>query len=95
MDRKKQMVHYIRNNYKTAKTYGQKVSKIDNERFLAAVKKCHRQLYCFPITTDAEKIGYYIQKMTLGQLGEGAMMELLAYLHCSQSRPARHARLPS
>ena len=42
VDRKKQMVHYIRNNYKTFKTYGQRVSRIDNERFLVACKKCQR-----------------------------------------------------
>ena len=44
LDRKKQIVHYIRNNYKTARTYGQKVTKIDNERFLKAVKTCNRQM---------------------------------------------------
>ena len=77
IDRKKQMIHYIRNNYKTFKTYGQKVSRIDNERFLVAVKKCHRQMYCFPVTTDPEKIGYYIQKMTLNQIGEGACLKVI------------------
>ena len=77
LDRKKQVVHYIRNNYKTARTYGQKVTKIDNERFLTAVKKCHRQLYCFPITEDPDKIGYYIQKMSFRELGEGACMKII------------------
>ena len=85
LDRKKQMVHYIRNNYKTARTYGQKVTKIDNERFITAVKKCHRQMYCFPLTTNEDQIGYYIQKMTLKNpadpegkgLGEGACLKII------------------
>ena len=77
IDRKKQVVHYIRNTYKTAKTYGQKVTKIDNERFLVAVKKCHRQMYCFPLTDDPEKIGYYVQKLTLNQLGEGRILKII------------------
>ena len=77
LDRKNQRVNYIRNNYKTFKTYGQKVTKITNERFLVAVKKCHRQLYCFPLTDDPEKIGYYIQKMTLNQLGEGRILKII------------------
>jgi len=77
LDRKKQAVHYIRNSYKTAKTYGQKVAKIDNERFLHAVKKCNRQMYAFPITEDPDKIGYYIQKMTPLQLGEGKILKII------------------
>ena len=31
----------------------------------------------------------------IGCPGSFPRVELLAYLHCSQSRPARHARLPS
>lgn len=77
LDRKSQRVNYIRNTYKTAKTYGQKVTVITNERFLRAVKVCNRQMYAFPITTDPEKIGYYIQKMTLNQLGEGRILKII------------------
>ena len=77
LDRKSQRVNYIRNNYKTFKTYGQKVTVITNERFLRAVKVCNRQMYAFPITTDPEKIGYYIQKMTLNQLGEGRILKII------------------
>ena len=77
LDRKKMCVHYIRNTYKTAKTYGQKTVKIDNERFLRAVKVCNRQMYCFPLTTEPDKIGYWVQKLTLNQLGEGAMLKII------------------
>ena len=77
LDRKKMCVHYIRNTYKTAKTYGQKVTKIDNERFLRAVKVCNRQMYCFPLATDPDKIGYYVQKLTFNELGEGAMLKII------------------
>jgi hypothetical protein len=75
LDRKNQRVNYIRNNYKTFKTYGQKVTVITNERFLRAVKVCNRQMYAFPITTESDKLGYYIQKMTLNQIGEGKMLK--------------------
>ena len=34
-------------------------------------------MYCFPITTDPDKIGYYIQKMTLKQLGEGRVLKII------------------
>jgi len=75
LDRKKQVVHYIRNVYKTAKTYGTKTVKIDNERFLRAVKVCNRQLYCFPLTTEPDKIGYWVSKLTLNQMGEGKILK--------------------
>ena len=77
LDRKSQRVNYIRNNYKTFKTYGQKVTVITNERFLRAVKVCNRQLYAFPITTESDKLGYYIQKMTLNQIGESKMLKVV------------------
>ena len=77
LDRKKQVVHYIRNTYKTAKTYGQKVTKIDNERFLRAVKVCNKQLYAFPLTDDPEKIGYYVKKLTFREIGEGACLKVI------------------
>ena len=83
LDRKKQIVHYIRNSYKTAKTYGQKVTKIDNERFLYCVKKCFKQMYCFPllasrgVPADNDKIGYYIKKLTFNELGEGACLKII------------------
>ena len=77
LDRKNQRVNYIRNNYKTFKTYGQKVTVITNERFLRAVKVCNRQMYAFPITTESDKLGYYIQKMTLNQIGEGKMLKVI------------------
>ena len=77
LDRKNQRVNYIRNTYKTAKTYGQKVTAITNERFLRAVKVCNRQLYCFPLTTEPDKIGYWVSKITFRQLGEGRMLKII------------------
>jgi hypothetical protein len=77
LDRKKQTVHYIRNNYKTAKTYGSQIAKIDNERFLVAVKKCARQMFSFPLTDSPDKIGYYVQKLTFRQLGEGDCLKII------------------
>ncbi len=77
LDRKKQQVVYIRNNYKTKGTYGQKTSVIDNERFLTAVKKTHKSGNAWPITPDESKIGYYIKRISFNELGEGLCLKII------------------
>ena len=76
-DRKNLRVVYIRNNYKTFRTYGQKMVVIDNERFLYAVKKCEKQMHCFPLTLDEQLIGYYVKQISYNQLGEGALLKII------------------
>ena len=77
-------VVYIRNSYKTAKTYGQKSVDIRCEKFIKAVKVCFKQMYCFPVTDDATKIGYYINKWSMPdprkdgeRLGEGNYLKII------------------
>ncbi len=77
IDRKKQVCNYIRNTYKTSKTYGTKVTKIDNERFIVAAKKCAKLMYCFPLTDSFDKIGYYVNKLTFNNLGEGDLLKII------------------
>ena len=82
LDRRNLRCVYIRNTYKTAKTYGQKTVVIDNERFMFAAKRCMKSMYAFPITEDPMLIGYYVHKMTMlnskGQrLGEGDCLKII------------------
>ena len=73
-ERKKLQMTYIRNVYKTAGTYGQKTNVIDNERFLHALKQERSK---FPICESMSNIGYYVQKHTFNQLGEGALLKII------------------
>ena len=77
IDRRNQRCVYYRNDYKTANTYGPKMSVIDNERFLKAAKMCHKNLSDFPITDSEDKIGYHIQKLSFRKLGEGALLKII------------------
>ena len=77
INRRKQSILYIRNNYKTARTYGQKSYEIKNERFIRAVKACHKQMYAFPICNEPTLIGYYITKMSFHQLGESNCLKIV------------------
>lgn len=77
IDRRNQRCVYFRNKYKTAGTYGPKQTIIDNERFLSAIKKCHRAMTVFPLTDSEEKIGYHVQKSTFRKLGEGLCLKII------------------
>ena len=77
IDRRNQRCVYYRNDYKTASTYGPKMSVIDNERFLKAAKMCHKNLSDFPITDSEDKIGYHIMKLSFRKLGEGALLKII------------------
>ncbi len=77
IDRRNQRCVYYRNDYKTASTYGAKMSVIDNERFLKAAKMCHKRMDAFPITDSEDKIGYHVQKMSFRKLGEGALLKII------------------
>ena len=70
-------VVYIRNNYKTFKTYGQKSVEIKNERFIKSVKVCFKQMYAFPITEDPALIGYHITRMSFNRLGESNCLKII------------------
>ena len=70
-------VVYIRNNYKTFKTYGQKSVEIKSERFIKSVKVCFKQMYAFPITEDPALIGYHITRMSFNKLGESKCLKII------------------
>jgi hypothetical protein len=72
---------YIRNKYKTADTYGQKIDTIIDPKFCTACSRVaslqkHKELNGVFIPTESQ-VGYYIQKATLKQLGEGNYMKIV------------------
>ena len=77
VNKSKKCITYIRNLYKTAKTYGQKSYDIKNERFIRAVKCCQKMQYAFPICDDPSLIGYHITKMSFNKLGESNCLKII------------------
>jgi hypothetical protein len=67
-------VTYIRNRYKTDKTYGKKVNVITNKQFITAIRRvlgCQdSELKCGIFIPNKNAIAYYIIKATYKQLGE-------------------------
>lgn len=72
---------YIRNVYKTAKTYGQKVHKITDPKFVSAIRKVMglqrngKDEGVF-IPNDSQ-IGYYIMRSSYKELGEGKYVKII------------------
>ena len=67
-------VTYIRNRYKTDKTYGKKVNVITNKQFITAIRRvlgCQAsELKCGVFIPNKNAIAYYIINATYRQLGE-------------------------
>jgi len=74
-------VTYIRNRYKTDKTYGKKVNVITNKQFITAIRRvlgCQASdLKCGIFIPNKSAISYYIQKATYKQLGEGKYFKIV------------------
>ena len=72
---------YIRNNYKTAGTYKQKINTIFDIEFRHAVKRVVQcQKYgeeCGVFLPNEDQIGYYIKKATYQGIGEGAYLKII------------------
>jgi hypothetical protein len=73
-ERKKKQVTYIRNVYKTANTYGAKENVITDPDFITALRAMKDR---FPIIDSESKIGYYVQKYSFQELGEGALLKII------------------
>jgi hypothetical protein len=63
---------YYRRDYKTSKTYGEKIDEIKDKRFLTALRKAS-----FPIISNPLQVGYYVKQMSFNQLGEGALVKIV------------------
>ncbi len=74
-------VTYIRNRYKTDKTYGKKVNVITNKQFITAIRRvlgCQASdLKCGIFIPTKSAIAYYIQKATYKQLGESKYVKIV------------------
>ena len=74
-------VTYIRNRYKTDKTYGKKVNVITNKQFITAIRRvlgCQdSELKCGIFIPNKNAIAYYIIKATYKQLGEGKYVKII------------------
>jgi hypothetical protein len=63
---------YYRRDYKTEKTYGEKVNEISDKRFVSALRKAN-----FPLIKNAGQVGYYVKKASFQELGEGALVKMV------------------
>jgi len=74
-------VEYIRNDYKTAEQYGQKVNVIRDKKFMTAVRSVFAcQKYnedCGVFIPNEESLGYYIRRATLGSIGEAKYNKII------------------
>ena len=61
---------YIRNDYKTAKTYGKKVNIITDKPFLSALRQIIKNGN-IDFIPNPNQVGYYIKQATLLGVGEG------------------------
>ncbi len=68
---------FIRNNYKTAGTYGTKTDVITDEKFLNAIKKMKVKLDGANFIPNENDPNYYVQKSTYKKIGEGAYFKIL------------------
>ncbi len=64
---------WYRRDYKTAGKYGSKEIIITNEDFIRALSKISKG----DLFENPNQIGYYIQKSTLGGIGEGNYMKII------------------
>jgi hypothetical protein len=71
---------YVRNNYKTAETYGKKTIVITDPNFILAIKRINAcakyNLDCGTIIPTDSQVGYYVKKMTYEELGEGSYFKI-------------------
>ena len=74
-------VTYIRNRYKTDKTYGKKVNVITNKQFITAIRRvlgCQAsELKCGVFIPNRSAIAYYLAKATYKQLGESKYAKIV------------------
>jgi len=72
---------YVRRDYKTEKTYGEKRHIITDKEFFVALKRvlaCQkRNEECGVFIPNENQVGYYIQKATYKGIGEGAYLKII------------------
>lgn len=76
---------FVRRDYKTVATYGEKSHTITNAQFLTALKRvfaCQKNKEdCGIFIPNENQVGYYIQKATYKGIGEGAYLKIILNAH--------------
>ena len=63
---------YIRRDYKTVDTYGEKITEFTDKRLLTALRSLKG-----PLIPNPKQVGYYVKKMSFKEKGEGALLKLI------------------
>lgn len=76
---------YVRRDYKTSKTYGEKTHTITDKDFLTALKRvlaCQKHdEECGVFIKNEDHVGYYVQRSTYKNIGEGAYLKIIINAH--------------
>jgi hypothetical protein len=91
LDNRYKKAVYIRRDYKTADTYGEKQSVIKDEKFITALRRIvshqkHKENEGVFIPNE-NALGYYIQKATFQELGEGNYLKIIINHHLQNENP--------
>ena len=81
LDVKQKKALYVRRDYKTEKTYGEKQHLITDKEFIVALKRvlaCQKHNEdCGVFIPNENQVGYYIMRSTYKGIGEGAYLKIL------------------
>ena len=81
LDTRHKKAVYVRRDYKTEKTYGEKRHTISDKEFIVALKRvlaCQKHNEeCGVFIPNENQVGYYIQKATYKGIGEGAYLKII------------------
>jgi len=85
LDVKQKKALYVRRDYKTEKTYGEKQHLITDKEFIVALKRvlaCQKHNEdCGVFIPNENQVGYYIMRATYKGIGEGAYLKILINAH--------------
>jgi len=91
LDNRYRKAVYIRRDYKTMDTYGEKQSVIKDDKFITALRRIvahqkHKENDGVFIPNE-NALGYYIQKATFQELGEGNYLKIIINHHLKNENP--------
>jgi hypothetical protein len=85
LDVRQKKALYVRRDYKTEKTYGEKRHLITDKEFIVALKRvlaCQKHNEdCGVFIPNENQVGYYIMRATYKGIGEGAYLKILINAH--------------
>jgi len=84
---------FVRRDYKTSATYGEKRTTINDTKFLLALKRvydCQRKDQdCGVFIPNENQVGYYIKKATYEGIGEANYLKIIIQHHISNKGDAQ------